>query len=78
MCIYPYDVSDSSDSCAVTINLSESMVRDLCKYAEFHGRDVLVDIRLRLARSIERDQSAEQDHPIDENLDILSFMSKPN
>ncbi len=54
------------------------MVRDLCKYAEFHGRDVLVDIRLRLARSIERDQSAEQDHPIDENLDILSFMSKPN
>ncbi len=57
-----YTLVETENSLAVTVNLSEKMVRDLCKYSEFYGRDVQVDIRLRLARSLERDWMQEQIH----------------
>ena len=57
--MHQYKFAKSNDCIAIEVMLPENMIRDLCKYAEFHGRDPQVDIRLRLARSLEREQRTE-------------------
>lgn len=54
-----YDLSNNKGMLTVTLELPKSMIKDLQKYAEYHGRSAQVDLRLRLARSLERDHNQE-------------------
>ncbi len=54
-----YHIMDAEDNLAVTLSLPEEMVRDLVFRAEENGRDVQVEIMLRLARSLERDRDVQ-------------------
>ncbi len=68
-----YNLSEEQAVCAVTVMLPEKMVQDLCKYSEFHGRDAQVDIRLRLARSLEQERNEETIHHIRSGMTYLNF-----
>lgn len=51
-----YHIMDSEDNLELTLSLPENMVRDLAFRSEENGRDIRVEIMMRLARSLERDQ----------------------
>ncbi len=51
-----YHIIDSEDNLELTVSLPENMVRDLAFRSEENGRDIRVELMLRLARSLERDR----------------------
>ena len=69
-----YELAESNNCIAIEVMLPENMIRDLCKYAQFHGRDAQVDIRLRLARSLERERNEETIHQIRSGMTYLNFI----
>lgn len=51
-----YRIIDSAENVKITLSLPEEMVRDLARASEANGRDVSVELMIRLARSLERDK----------------------
>ena len=57
-----YLIRHSEDNLRLTINMPENMLMDLMQRAKENGRDVHIEIMMRLARSLERDiEMDEQD-----------------
>ncbi len=49
------------------------MIKDLALFAEYHGRDIQVDLRLRLARSLEKERQMDTVHRIVYGMPYLAF-----
>ena len=63
----PYKVSLKGSTAEVTIKLPRQVVRDLVLRSEENGRDVNVEILLRLVRTLENDlEMAKQDRELAE------------
>lgn len=51
---YQFNISDSDPE--ITLALPVGMVNDLCAHAEANGNQFSIEMMLRLARTLERDQ----------------------
>jgi len=56
-----YPISLNQDNPELTLGLPEQMVKDLVKRALENGRDIRVEIMMRLARSLENDLAMEEE-----------------
>ncbi len=54
-----YNLSDQAGNVEVSLSLSIEMIQDLARFSEYHGLDMQVDLRRRIARSLERDHEKE-------------------
>ena len=56
-----YKLNDADNTIEIKLRISERLLKDLCQSAKRNGRNSQVDLRLRLARSLER-ESEEQEN----------------
>lgn len=56
-----YKLNDADNTIEIKLRISEQLLKDLCQSAKRNGRSSQVDLRLRLARSLER-ESEEQEN----------------
>lgn len=58
-----YQVAIKGGDPEITLRLSADMLKDLVKRSQENGRDINVEIAIRLARTLENDQRmVEEDH----------------
>lgn len=72
-CREGYSLADHENNIDVTLQLPIKMIKDLSLFAEYHGRDIQVDLRTRLARSLERDRQMDTVHRIIYGIPYLAF-----
>ncbi len=55
-----YDITLNQDQPELTIRLPLNMIKDLVQRSSENGRDITVEIMMRLARSLEKDLAMEE------------------
>ena len=63
-----YEINSSDDNLQLNVSVSKEMLVDLVRRSAENGRDIHIEIMMRLARSLERDLDMDEQ---DEMMNVI-------